>query len=308
MRTLILNSSNIVDGTNNSVLEYNFPGGNVVFKKGHKLALASLQMYYSTFNITSANKNNTFNYTWVNGVSYSVVFPDGFYDILAINNFLHFTMVQNKHYLVNIATGDFIYFITLNANPNAYAIETNCFLMNTTLFPPATFALPAGATWVVPSVQAICPMLQVLNNDFQSVIGYNAGYYPQGSSGAYAPAVIGGVSPAFTQIPAYTTTQTFLGDLVPQITPLSSYTLSCSLINNNYAVPNSLLYSFSPQGVFGSQFTIAPNQYVFIDIYEGQYNTFTIRFTDQNNRPVSIEDPNYVLLLIISEPSDNLGL
>jgi hypothetical protein len=89
---------------------------------------------------------------------------------------------------------------------------------------------------------------------------------------------------------------------------LNLYILSYSFFRSLFLRVYSLLYSFSPQGVFGSQFTIAPNQYVFIDIYEGQYNTFTIRFTDQNNRPVSIEDPNYVLLLIISEPSDNLGL
>ena len=60
MRTLILNSSNIVPGTNNSILSYEFVGGGITLKKGQKLALASLQMYYSTFNITALNKNNSF--------------------------------------------------------------------------------------------------------------------------------------------------------------------------------------------------------------------------------------------------------
>ena len=36
MRTLILNSSNIVAGTNNSVLEYEFVGGNVNLVKGQR--------------------------------------------------------------------------------------------------------------------------------------------------------------------------------------------------------------------------------------------------------------------------------
>ena len=36
MRTLILNSSNIVEGTNNSVLSYEFAGGNVNLRKGQK--------------------------------------------------------------------------------------------------------------------------------------------------------------------------------------------------------------------------------------------------------------------------------
>ena len=89
-------------------------------------------MYYSTFNITAANQNNTYNYTWVNGVSYSVVMPDGFYDAASLNNFLHFTMIQNKHYLID-TTGNFVYFLTLTTNSNAYAIELNCFLLNTTI-------------------------------------------------------------------------------------------------------------------------------------------------------------------------------
>ena len=100
MRTLILNSSNIVDGTNNSILSYEFAGGNINLKKGQKVALANLQMYYSTFNITAANNNNSFSYTWVDGIVYQVLIPDGFYDIPSLNNYLHFTMVQNKHYLL----------------------------------------------------------------------------------------------------------------------------------------------------------------------------------------------------------------
>ena len=41
MRTLIVNSSNVVAGTNNSVYKYDFPAGNVDFKVGQKLALGS---------------------------------------------------------------------------------------------------------------------------------------------------------------------------------------------------------------------------------------------------------------------------
>ena len=55
MRTLILNSNNIIPNTNNSILQYQFPGGNINLVKGQKVALASLQMYYSTFKIGRAH-------------------------------------------------------------------------------------------------------------------------------------------------------------------------------------------------------------------------------------------------------------
>jgi hypothetical protein len=298
MRTLILNSSDIVEGTNNSILSYEFAGGNINLKKGQKVALANLQMYYSTFNITAANRNNTYTYTWVDGTIVTVTMPDGFYDIDALNNYLHFTMVQNKHYLV-AASGDFVYFITLGINPSRYSCEINCFGMSVALAATNTWTLPAGATWVIPT-NFIIPEINIGTNNFRLVIGFATGDYPN--------TVIAGAPPAQTQTPAYTTDQQFLSSSVPQVTPVSSFILTCSLVNNNYAVPNNLLYSFSPQGNIGEQFTIAPNQYVFIDVLPAQYNRFQVSFIDQNFRPVSIQDPNMIIQLVISEVEDNLGL
>jgi len=68
-----------------------------------------------------------------------------------------------------------------------------------------------------------------------------------------------------------------------------------------------LIYSFAPQGTIGQQFTVAPNQYVFIDVLEAQYSRFQVSFIDQNFRPVAIQDPNMIIQLIISEVGDNLG-
>lgn len=304
MRTLILNSSNIVAGSNNSALLYRFPAGSVQIHRGQKLALASLTMYYSTFNITASQNNNLFYYVWVDGSVNAVLFPDGFYDASAINNYLHFVMVQNRHFLVD-GTGNFVYFITFTTNANVYSIEINTFNLNSALATTSGWVLPSGATWVIPT-NNIVPMVQIVANAFRDIIGFNAGYYPRGSP-TYAIATIAGVPPLQTQTPTYTTTQTFLSAFVPQITPLSSYILTCNLINNNYAVPNNLLYCFAPQGVFGSQFTIAPSgQLSFINIQEGQYDRFVVAFTDQNNNPVKIQDPNIVILLIITDPDDNI--
>jgi hypothetical protein len=297
MRTLILNSANIVDGTNNSILSYEFAGGNINLKKGQKVALASLQMYYSTFNITAANRNNSFSYRWIDGVVYNVLVPDGFYDIPALNNFLHFVMVQNKHYLVT-STGNNVYFITLGVNPTRYAAEVNCFGISVALAATNVWVLPAGATWVLPT-NFIVPELIVGTNNFGLVIGFAAGSYPN--------AVIAGVPPAQTQTPAYTTDQQFLSSFTPQVSPVASFILTCNLVNNNYAVPNNLIYSFAPQGTIGQQFTIAPNQLVFIDILPAQYNRFNIQFIDQDFRPVAIQDPNMIIQLIISDEGDQLG-
>ena len=297
MRTLILNSSNIVAGSNNSTLIYQFVGGGINLKKGQKVALANLQMYYSTFNITTAYNNNSFSYNWVDGITYQVIIPDGFYDIVALNNYLHFAMVQNGHYLVSGSNN--VYLMTLTSNPSVYAIELNCFGVSSAVATANSWTLPPSPTWVLPT-NFIVPELVVPTNNFGLLIGFSPGVYP--------PATITGVPPAQVQTPAYTTDQQFLSTFTPQITPLSSFILTCSLINNNYAVPNNLIYSFAPQGTIGEQFTIAPNQYVFIDVLPAMYSRFEIAFIDQNLRPVAIQDPNMIIQLVITDADDNLGL
>ena len=327
MRTLILNESNIVPGTNNSIFEFTFIGGNVTLMKGQKVALATLQMFYSTFNISVLNNNNTFSYQWIDGVDYPITVPDGFYDANALNNFLHFEMIQAGHYLIDNTNGNFVYFIGITPNPTLYKIEVNAYpmygtadaaytgtkyLLDETAIPAAgTYSRPdsviTSGAWTVPNnavANPVTPMLQILANNFRQVIGFEAGYYPQGSP-TYAVATItfAGISGIdSTQVPAYTSPQSFLSTTVPQITPLSSYLINCNLINNDYAIPSSLLYSFAPEAAFGEQFTIAPNQYIFIDCLPAQYNKLQIRITDQNGLPISIEDPNMVIQLLITDP------
>lgn len=315
MRTLILNSSNILSNTSNSIFKYNFPAGNLTFIKGQKLALATLSMYYSTFNITSAYGNNKTGYIWVDGTEITYTMPDGFYDITSFQNYLHQQFLFNGHYLINNDNGQAVYFITIGANTSSYTFEINCFPMDATNYVigvgAGTYTLgtaqpsSTAPAWVVPTGQ-IVPMLRIYAGQV-ALLGFQAGYYPQGAS-TYAQAVIAGVPPAQTQTPAYTVVQSFSSSLVPQITPLSSYVLTCSLLNNNYAVPNSLLYAFAPQGVFGEQFQVQPSgQFSFIDIQPGQYGSFTMTFLDQDLLPVAIQDPNIVILVCITDPEETTG-
>jgi hypothetical protein len=390
MKTLIINSTNVVANTNNSVYRYVFPAGAVNFLDGQKLALGSIQMYYSTFNISSAQSNNQFSYIWVDGREITITIPDGFYDVGQLNDFLHFVMVQQGHYLTD-SNGNYYYFITFVINTSTYTININTYPMSLTLYPVATYTIGSYTTatittsspatpvaWSRPT-NAIMPMVRILSNSFRYIVGYNTGYYPQGATGyatttpttALAQATITNTNPstAFSitsivgtaltttgspallagmvisgltvsitqgtyivsgsanswvvstsqsvgsgtgffysmgasQSPSYSTIQSFSSSFTPQVTPLSSYLLTCNILNNNYSVPNSLLYSFSPNGAFGEQFTVAPYQYSFIDIQKGQYTSFEVSFLDQTNKPVVLQDSNLVILLVIAEKDE----
>jgi hypothetical protein len=297
MKTLILNQTNVVPGTNNSVLEYSFPGGGIQLKEGQQVALGSITMYNSTPNISSVYVNNSFQYRWIDNALYTVDIETGFYEISDLNNYLHQVQLNNGHYLVENNTGNFVWFLTMAVNASTYKIEVVSYRMTTGLFPIGTAAgqyqypgptttppTTPGAGWSNPGTNAY-PQLVVLANNFRYVIGFEAGSYP----------ALG--IPTVSNI---TTSST----IIPQVNPLSAYTVKCNLVNNLYSIPNNLIYSFPPANAFGSQFIVAPNQYSFIDVSQGYYNVFRVEFTDQNNRGVVILDPNITVLIIIKEKEE----
>jgi len=290
MRTLILNKSNVVQGSNNTEYVYAFPQGAVSFGEGEKVALSSITMFYSTPNITEINNNNKFQYIWIDGLTYDVNIPEGFYEISNINDFLHQTFINNKHYLVETATGNFVYFMTLVSNSVTYKIDLTTFPINTTLYPPATYNLPAGATWAVPTTTpALNPQLNLIGSrNFGSIIGF-------------AQPLANNIFPSTNNTNVTTITSS---TITPQVSPLSTFTLKCSLVNNNYSIPNSIIYSFPPFGAFGSQFSVTPPEFSFIDVNVGYYSDFRVTITDQDDRPTTILDPDLTILLVVKSKDE----
>jgi len=281
MRTLILNQNNVVNNSLNDTYTYQFPNGAVNFHND-QVAVASISIYFSWYNITSATtgsqyNNNTYQYIWTDGSgssTYTVTMPDGYYEVTTLNAYLQSQMVDNGHYLVD-AGGDFVYYLEIVANPTYYGVQLNCFALPTALpsgwTNPASISLPATAS---------TPQFVILStNNFQTVIGFAPGTYP-------------------TAVQA--TNYQVLSTTTPQLTPVSSLIMTCTLLNNSYALPNTLLYSFNVEGTrFGGLYTLNTPQFSFVDIVDGQYTNFTIQFFDQNLRRIAINDDNIVVMLVI---------
>ena len=287
MPTIILNATNIVNSTNNKLV-YRFQGGGVTFKE-NDIALAQLSMYYSWYNINSAlYKNQTFQYTWVDGTTNSVVIPDGYYDVISLNAYLQSVLVANKHYLVNITTGDFLYLMQFETNATYYAIQFNAYLSPLPATIGVTYSYPSGATWTLPAT-ATTPQLIILpytTSTFGAVIGFSAGNYP-----ATFP---------------YTQTYSAVSNITPQIQPISSVIITCSLITNPYSSQSKALYSFGiPSTSFGQQILVTPPEFTFNRITDGTYNEFSIEILDQNGTPIELKDPQMTILLTIKDRGTN---
>jgi hypothetical protein len=272
---LIINSSSLTSNAFNNSFRYTFPQGSVKFKNS-KVAVGNISMYYSWFNISAANSNNTFSFEWptfAGSTTYNVTIPDGFYDVAGLNSYLQQYCISNGLYLVN-ASSDYVYYLELLANSNYYAIQFNSYPVPTAL--PVGWSNPGGITF--PVVDST-PQLIVPDTNFRLLIGFNSGTYPA----------------AFQA-----TNYSKLSDFTPQITPIQSLVLACTLLSNKYSNPSTILYSFSPAGTsFGSIIQSQPSFPSWVDIADGSYSSFDIQFLDQNFNNVIINDTNIVVQLLI---------
>jgi hypothetical protein len=274
---LIINSAGAISTPYNNKFRYTFPAGSVQFNNA-KVALETINMYYSWFNIMSVLNNNTYQIihpTLAGSTTVTITMPDGYYSLQSINSYLQQQLISAGLYLVD-ASGNYVYYVEFIENATYYSIQFNSYPVPTSL--PSGYSNPAGMTF---PTTLKTPQLVVPANDFTKIIGFSTGTYPS---------VI------------QTTNYSVLSDLVPQVSPVQSVILACTLLNNKYSNPQTVLYSFTPAGVgFGGLIQTKPGFPSWIDVQNGSYNTFDISFLDQDFNDLPIRDTNLVVQLLIKQ-------
>ena len=72
----------------------------------------------------------------------------------------------------------------------------------------------------------------------------------------------------------------------------------CDLVNNNYQQASKVLYIFVPDKQFGQLITITPHSATMLKTTNVEFSFIKISFTDQNNRPLEIEDNENIAPII----------
>lgn len=298
MRTLVLNSNNIVQDGQNNKLVYNFPNS-VLFKDAY-IALSNVSMYYSWFNISTAFANNTFSYNWTQGATtttYTVIVPNGLYEISSLNQFLQFTMIANGTYLTT-AGGLNVYFAEFVLNPSRYAVQINTYLVPTSF---ATYTVPINITTglaLVPPTQTFNPVI-TLPADINEIFGFVAGFATNANTNnAYTPPTSAYVSKNTAG------TLSYISTLAPNVQPNSSVLLSCSAVDNPYAQPTSIIYSITPSVAVGAIINEKPPAFMWNRLINGTYNQLRLTILGTNLSPLAINDPAMTIVLVIKDKTD----
>jgi hypothetical protein len=317
--TIVLTQNNIapaaVNNGNNQFV-YNFP--NSISFPNHEISVQNISMYYAWANINSTSlHNNTFYYTW--GVAgqappysqqFAVVIPDGLYEISTINHFLQFTMIQNGHYLIDTATGNYVYFIEMVVSPSNYTVQINTFPVPVIAGPPATaptgYTLPTSPTaWsyygasFVPTVSMANPNI-VANvvgathpfTDFYKIIGFDSTTTTNAVTAGDYRIVAGGVTASTNSV------------IAPQVQPNPTLFLAISNIDNKYSNPSTIVYQLSADVAFGQLINITPPQFAYNKLIPGTYNGLRLQILGTNFQPIQILDPAITITLVIRDRKD----
>ena len=80
------------------------------------------------------------------------------------------------------------------------------------------------------------------------------------------------------------------GENVPHLEITEVVLIHCNISNNNYQQDSGVLYTFVPNKAFGSLLEISTTNHIFLITFNWEYDEIKVWFTDQNNRPLEMED------------------
>ena len=88
------------------------------------------------------------------------------------------------------------------------------------------------------------------------------------------------------------------GEDVPKLESVEVVLVHCNLVNNTYQKASKVLFTFVPSEQFGQLITTSPHLLVMLKSNSAEFQLIELWFTDQNNRPLVIENSVNITLII----------
>lgn len=265
----------------------------------YNVSIGSGFVYYSWYNISASQGNNSFQLIIPNNATTTTVtytIPDGAYNISTLNEWLQKQLVAGGYYLryagdaSNVTTGAIrqpnIYPATFQVNPATYSIQFIALGLPRTadLVAPTFNGYVTGGFTLPTSANLSTQLVVASTNTFGSIIGYAAGTFGSGT-------VTTG------------STGTVESTLIPNVNPISSCEIRLSCISNTISQNSQLLHVFNNKGSrLGELIDISPVELSFIPC-AGQHRNLTLSFYDQSGRILNMLDSNILIKLVFKPKS-----
>lgn len=276
---LVMSSSNVVSGSNNSRYSFSFLSGSFDVLDEAEICVSNITLPYSWFNITSAYANTNFSVIWVVGAvpqQFNFTLQEGFYTVTDINAALQQLCIANGLYLINSA-GNNVFYLTLLYNASTYGVQLICSLVPSSL--PVGWTQPSNFAGY-PSVPTTPCLVLLSASTLYKILGFsNSTTYPSTPS---------------------TTARSFLSTVTPIGSNVNSLIIRCSLVSNEVGSPSDILDTMPITSTFGSNINYSPPALKWVKLASGTYQKMEIQFVDQNLNSMTILDNNVCISLLIN--------
>ena len=71
-----------------------------------------------------------------------------------------------------------------------------------------------------------------------------------------------------------------------------------NVVNNSHQQNSRVLYTFLPHKSFGQLLDISPKSFIFLKTFDSEFSDVEVWFSEQNSRPLEIEDKIKIALVI----------
>ena len=88
------------------------------------------------------------------------------------------------------------------------------------------------------------------------------------------------------------------GELVLKLESVDLVLAHCNLVNNTYQKASKVLFTFVPDKSYGQLITTSPHSLIMLKTVYTEFSFIEVWFTDQDNRPLEIEDSVNILVII----------
>ena len=87
-------------------------------------------------------------------------------------------------------------------------------------------------------------------------------------------------------------------ELVPKLESVDLVLVHCNVVNNSYEQASKVLFTFVPNKKYDQLITVSPHSLIMLETVNTEFSFIEIWFTDQNNRPLEIEDSVNISLIV----------
>ena len=87
-------------------------------------------------------------------------------------------------------------------------------------------------------------------------------------------------------------------ELVPKLESVDLVLVHCNVVNNSYQQASKVLFTFVPNKKYSQLITVSPHSLIVLKTINTEFAFIEIWFTDQNNRPLEIEDSANISLIV----------